>query len=238
MSDKKKYTIELPDSISKEEAAKIIQNLIDQHVGVKSTPNPRINITAILDRSGSMSSIIDDSIGGFNSFLKEQQESKDGEAWMSINLFDDTHEELESLKPIDQIKPLHRANYVPRGMTSLYDAIGKALTKLKADNHENNIIVILTDGGENSSREFNLSTINTMISEAEAKGWKFIYLGANQDSFAVSKTLGIMRGSTANFVANAAGTATAYADMGTYTKSYRSSMSSVSTTDSHDPASK
>jgi uncharacterized protein with von Willebrand factor type A (vWA) domain len=232
MSDKKTYTIEIPDNVSKEDAAKIIQNLIDQHVGVKPTTNPRINITAILDRSGSMQSIINDSIGGFNTFLKEQQESKDGDAWMSIQLFDDQHTELESLKPINQIKPLHAGNYVPRGMTSLYDAIGKALTKLKADNHENNIIVILTDGGENSSREFNQSTIKSMITEAEAKGWKFIYLGANQDAFEVSRGLGIMQGSASNFVANSAGTTTAYADIGTFTKAYRSAYVSKTDLDS------
>lgn len=224
MSDRKIFKMEIPEGISVEEVKSVIKKMFENKVLVSPIEqNPdRINITCILDRSGSMSTIIEDSIGGFNTFLKEQQENKDGEAWLSIQLFDDRHEELEPLRPINEIAPLHNKNYVPRGMTALYDAIGRTITKLKASGTKNNIVVILTDGYENSSREFNSEQIKKLITECEADGWKFIYLGANQDAFAVSHSLGIKGGATFNFAATAAGTLDAYSNMTRSTASYRS----------------
>lgn len=219
------FTVELPENLSIFEKSKLIGDFSTE-IYTKSEPvDNKIFITAILDRSGSMQSIINDSIGGINSFIDEQRKATDlGEAFVTVKLFDYEHTELYNSTPIADVKTITNEHYVPRGATALYDAIGKTILELKAKGNKNNIIAILTDGEENASAEFNSTNIKKLITEAEDAGWKFIYLGANQDAFAVSSSLGITRGHVSNFVASAAGTTTAYADMSNFTKSLRSTM--------------
>lgn len=220
-------TLNIPSDLTKDEIAEIIGKLTDQ---MKTAPDAsnEVYIWAIIDRSGSMGSVVNDSIGGFNSFLKEQVEAKDGKAFMSVLLFDNLHEEIETMKPVEEVKPLTLATYTPRGSTSLYDAIGKTLNKATALNKKNNIIVILTDGEENTSTEFNLVKIKEMTGAAETRGWRFVYLAANQDAFAVSRYMGMNLAAAANFAADGVGTKSAYATASSSTINLRSTMTSKS----------
>jgi hypothetical protein len=230
MSDKKVFTIELPDNLSPEESKALLEKLKSKFNLTVIEEDETVHIWAILDRSGSMQSIIQDSIGGFNTFLKNQQDVKVGKAVMNIHLFDDKHEELVSLKPIEAVEPLTDKTYVPRGSTALLDAIGITLNKAFKKGAKNNIILILTDGQENASSEYTNEQIKKMIKQAEEKNMEIVYLAANQDAFAVSRgLLGMTKGAAVNFAASAAGTQAAYADFNVATTRYRSSVADKNT---------
>jgi len=186
-------------------------------------------IACVLDRSGSMSSIIGDAIGGFNAFLKGQKEVE-GEANMTVALFDSEYDLLYDNININEVNDLDSSTYVPRGSTSLHDAIGRTINTIGArlrstpeeDRPENVIVAILTDGDENTSREFDASKIKEMIGHQESKyNWKFLYLAANQDAFAVGSGMGFNIGNSINFNATAKGSTTAYANMNLYSSSVR-----------------
>lgn len=158
-------------------------------------------IVFILDRSGSMSSRKNDAEGGMNSFIAAQKELP-GEANLTLIQFDDQYETVYK-------GPLRNApqfTLIPRGWTALNDAIGRAIeetgTRLREMKEESRpglvIFVILTDGEENSSREYSTEKIKSMIQHQESKySWKFTYLGANQDAFAVGGSYGMT--SNANY---------------------------------------
>jgi Mg-chelatase subunit ChlD len=151
----------------------------------------------ILDRSGSMESCWDDTIGGFNAFLNEQKQHG---GTMTLIQFD--HEYLVSYetKPIAEVEPLSRETFKPRGSTALFDAIGKAIKTVKTATIP--LVIIFTDGHENASKEYTKAHINDLITERTKDGWEFVYLGANQDAFAVGAGLGIAPGATMSYDAN------------------------------------
>lgn len=163
-----------------------------------------VEIVAIVDRSGSMGAIRDDAIGGFNTFL-EQQKQLPGEAILSLVLFDHVYTVPVDAAPLATVEPLTTATFVPRGTTALYDAIGRALTALLARSPERAVVVILTDGAENDSKEFNLARSRELISQAQDKGYQVLYLAANQDAFEVGGQLNVMRSATMNFDHTGAG---------------------------------
>lgn len=179
-----------------------------------------VEIVVIADRSGSMATIADDAIGGFNTFLKEQQ-GVDGEANLTLVLFDDQYEVPVKQQPIREVKPLTNATYVPRGTTAMNDAICRAINDLNAVNPAKAIVCILTDGYENASREHSAADVKSRIQAAEARGWQVVYLAANQDAFAVGATLGVLKGNTQNIAATPDGIRTAYMSMSTRASSYR-----------------
>ena len=148
----------------------------------------------LLDRSGSMESCWDDTIGGFNAFVNEQK--ADG-GTLSLIQFD--HEYLESYhaKSIDEVEPLTRETFKPRGSTALLDAIGKTIKNFKSNTIPT--VIILTDGQENSSHTYTKSHIKDLIEERTKDGWTFVYLGANQDAFAEAGSLGIAPACTMNY---------------------------------------
>ncbi len=170
-------------------------------------------ITIILDRSGSMESIANDAIGGFNSFLKHQQQ-QEGEARLSLVLFDTQYEVIHKSVPLADVPLLTDQTFVPRGGTALLDAIGKTIHKmtdsfaarLPKARPENVIIAILTDGEENSSREFTLSHINDLITAKKLQGWEFLFLAANQDAIATAGRMNISASHAINFDATHEGT--------------------------------
>ena len=188
-------------------------------------------ILVITDRSGSMGSIAKDVIGGYNRFLEDQQ-AVDGEARVTFAQFDDIYELVYEGRPLAQAPKLSDKTFVPRGMTALNDAIGKTLTTQKQRIEKEGwadlvIVCIITDGQENASKEYKLDQIKALTSEAEGKGWKFIYLGANQDSFAVTQNLGItntLSAAQANYTADAKGVGMAYANFSCATTALRSSV--------------
>jgi len=154
-----------------------------------------ILINFVLDKSGSMESIREATISGFNEFLGDQQR-EGGDARMTLTLFDTRFETVVTAAPVKHVAPLDRATYVPGGMTALYDAIAHTMSStnayVAAHRPDQVLFVIMTDGQENSSREFDQHTIFDMINERrENAGYEFIYLGANQDAYAASQSIGI-----------------------------------------------
>jgi len=164
--------------------------------------NEKTQIICILDRSGSMSSIMDDSIGGFNTFIKQQKELPD-EATLTVVLFDDKYELLYDNVDIKEVKEITSKEWFPRGSTSLHDAIGKTINNAKAHNSKlgveapsKTLVCIITDGYENTSREYSRDDIQKLIGDCEKNDWNFIYLAANQDAFDVGTSFGVSAGNT------------------------------------------
>lgn len=187
--------------------------------------NPVVDVVAILDRSGSMQSIAADAIGGFNTFIEEQQ-ALPGEARLTVVLFDDQYEVLQNAVDIKAAVKLDNKNFVPRGMTALYDAIGKTIQTFKAAGSEKLICTIITDGGENASKEYRRAEqIKELITACEKDlGWTFVFLAANQDAFAVGNTLGVSAANAMNFVADAGGTRGVMKAAGAYATTYRNNF--------------
>jgi len=146
------------------------------------------NIYFLLDRSGSMESCIDDTIGGFNTFI-DSQKKDNTDASISLYLFDNEYTSLYENKLISEVSNLDTKTYVPRGSTSLLDAIG--CTIKTAEKTDNNIIVILTDGFENTSKTYTKCHVKDLIKMKESIGWNFVFLAANQDAISTAQSLGI-----------------------------------------------
>jgi Mg-chelatase subunit ChlD len=183
-------------------------------------------ILVITDRSGSMGSIVRDVIGGYNRFLAEQK-AQPGEAKLTYAQFDNEYELVHEGLPLAKAPKLTAATFVPRGGTALYDAIGRTLNaqgeRIKREAWAEMVVVcIITDGGENSSRECSREQVAAMVKHAEAHGWKFIFLAANQDAFASARAIGSSAQFAGNFKANAAGTMQAYASSSATLSSLRS----------------
>jgi hypothetical protein len=203
-----------------------------------STPaNEKTHIICILDRSGSMASIMSDSIGGFNTFLRKQKELPD-EATITVALFDDKYELLYDNVDIKKAEELTSKIWYPRGTTALYDALGKTINtdraKLKTLGKEapaKVLVCIVTDGLENASTEYKGETgrqqIKNLIRECENDDWNFIYLAANQNAFAVGTSFGVSAANTFTYTASAAGVGMMSATLNNATVSYRS-MNSTS----------
>lgn len=194
-------------------------------------------IVCIIDRSGSMASIKQDAIGGFNTFL-EAQKALPGAANLTLILFDTAYEVIVDNKNILQVEPLNDKTFVPRGSTALLDAIGRAITSIgerlsntpEALRPAQVIVAILTDGEENSSLKYTNSRVAKMIKhQQEVYNWQFIFLAANQDAFATGGALNIPAANTANFAATRQGTQTAYETVNNLTASYRTSNSAPAT---------
>lgn len=158
-------------------------------------------IVVLLDRTGSMGSIKEEAIGAFNSFVSKQK-ALPGEATMTLVQFDseDPHEVVIDRKPIAEISLLSGDVYQPRSMTPLYDAMGWTIDqtgkKLESvperDRPETVVFVVLTDGLENASREHSKDSVFKKVTHQQDKyGWKFVYLGANQNAMAEGRSIGI-----------------------------------------------
>lgn len=168
----------------------------------------------ILDRSGSMSGLESDTIGGFNSVLAKQK-SEVGEANITTVLFDDKYELLHDRYNLNKVSMITEKEYFVRGTTALLDAIGKTIHKMgKAqkyaaddDRAEKVMFVIITDGMENASFKYSYDQIKNMIDRQKEKyGWEFIFLGANIDAVETAKRFGIDEDRAANYHADKDGT--------------------------------
>lgn len=175
-------------------------------------------IVYILDRSGSMSGLEEDTIGGFNAMLVKQK--KTGEkAYVSTVLFDNKCEVLHDRVPIEEVKAITDKEYYVRGCTALLDAIGGAIYHIgnahkyarNEDRPTKTIFVITTDGLENASRTYSYEKVKSMISyEQEKYGWEFIFVGANIDAAKEAGRLGIRRERSVNYVHDSIGTKTIF----------------------------
>ncbi len=175
-------------------------------------------VVFILDRSGSMSGLERDTIGGFNSML-EKQKNADGEAYISTVLFDNFSEVIHDRVNVKDVEPLTEKEYYVRGCTALLDAIGGAIHHIgnihkyarPEDVPEHTIFIITTDGMENASRNYSSDKVKAMIERQKEKyGWEFLFLGANIDAVETAGKLGISADRAVEYTCDEIGTALNY----------------------------
>lgn len=181
-------------------------------------------ITIIIDGSGSMNSITDATLEGYNSFITKQRE-EEGTVLVSLIIFDSQWEasnggynfgggqKLRLVRPytalsLDEVPELTRDVYKADGGTPLRDAIGNGISqtddilKMVKTKNPDTLVVIITDGGENTSQDYSGNLVKEMVKKREADGWTFIYMGANQDSWAETQHLGFQQGNVMNYAAH------------------------------------
>lgn len=163
---------------------------------MKDVPScENLDLIFVMDRSGSMGGSEDDTIGGFNSFIKRERD-KNLNTHVTTILFDDQYEVLYKRKPINEVGELTREEYWVRGCTALLDAIGKTINTLDKEIDNKVLFVIMTDGMENSSHEFSKEQIRNLIDNHK---WEFLYIGADIDSYSEAGHLGIRKSRVANY---------------------------------------
>lgn len=199
--------------------------------------NNKVNIAVVMDASGSMSPLKNDTIKGFNGFL-EGQRSLPGEATLTLCVFN-THSEL--LYESESIKTVHNLtekDYKPGGGTALLDAIGKTIDstekKIAAMKDEDRpskvLFMIITDGEENSSRSYKIEMVKEMVTnhQQEAAPWQFIFVGAQGiDAISVGGSFGVVANNAVMYDASAIGTNNMYESMTRGTTNYRASANAV-----------
>lgn len=180
-------------------------------------------IVCVMDKSGSMSSVVDDSVGGFNEFVRSQQKlakEKNIDINLSTVLFSDYKQRLFENINIHDVKDLTTDEYVCGGMTALLDAlgstiddVGKRLSNTREENRPRKVIFcVITDGHENRSTKYTRTQVSDMIKrQEETYNWEFIYLGANQDEFAEGASMGFSHANIYGYQSTNVGTRKAYA---------------------------
>ena len=190
-----------------------------------------VNISVVLDRSGSMTSIGEEVVNGFNLFLARQRQES-GEATITLVQFDDQDpfEVLIDAVPVREVTDLDRAADLPRGTTPLYDAVAQMIGRIDAResarrtrrlDEEDQLVAIITDGLENASREHTRRSVFDIISERRRRGWAFLLLGADQDAYAAGDRMGLAGTSVAGWDKSAAGTDKLWRDVSRSTEMYR-----------------
>ena len=178
-----------------------------------------MELVFILDRSGSMGGLESDTIGGYNSVLEKQKKANKGKVFVTTVLFDDKYELLYDRLSIDKIKPITEKEYFVRGSTALLDAIGKTISQVKANQNylsknqkaKKVLFVIITDGMENASREYNIQAVRNMIETQKNKeNWEFLFLGANIDAISTAKSFGIDSNRAVRYKSDSIGTQNNY----------------------------
>lgn len=185
-------------------------------------------IVFVLDKSGSMSNLVGDTIGGFNGFI-ESQKAIEGKATLTTVLFDTTWRILHDGVDLHEVKPMTTSDYMAGGGTAMLDAIGEIINRVQdrhdelgAEKPENVLFVITTDGEENSSRKFTKSQIEKMIKhQTNGHGWKFMFLGANMDAVKEAESIGINKDYAANYAYTAKGTDAIFTTMSCVSSSLR-----------------
>lgn len=190
-------------------------------------------IVFIIDRSGSMSGLEADTIGGFNGLL-EKQKKEDGKAWVSVLLFDDRTEVLYDRMDIEKVEPMNDSQYYVRGCTALLDAVGGAIHHIKnvhkyareEDVPEKTLFIITTDGMENASTKYSYDRVRQMVEyERKEHHWEFLFLGANIDAVQVAGRFGIKASRAVNYENDSAGTKLNYEVMSKAVSCARMSVS-------------
>ena len=193
----------------------------------ESGDNAPVHVSFLIDRSGSMQGLRRDVVDGFNDFVEDQRDGA-GECSLTLVQFDseDPCEVILDAVPLANVKPLTKAQYEPRAMTPLLDAVGGLIQRVDArldalNGKEDQVVVVFTDGLENASREWSREDLFDRIKERQGDGWSFVFLGANQDSYAAGQGLGLGDGSIQDFAADAGGVQHAYRDVAASVRHYR-----------------
>jgi hypothetical protein len=185
---------------------------------------PLTLIEFVLDETGSMNSCRDSTISGFNEYVNAQRNEM-GDCLLSLTKFDSNSiQNIYTDKPIKEAPFLDRKSYRPDAMTNLYDAIGVRIRALEVRLSEmavkpSVLFVIMTDGDDNRSLEYTAASIKPLIKEKEDSGWTFVFLGANQDAWAVGRTFGMNHGNTMTY--STANMTKTMATLSTATTAYR-----------------
>lgn len=180
----------------------VTKNILPEHkhtANCEKTSEEPVQIICILDRSGSMQSLAGDVIGGYNSFLEKQRQEK-GTAEVTTILFDDQYEKISSAVDLNQAEDLTSAIYYARGNTALMDAVGRTITETLGQMEKDNVcpakrrvlIMIMTDGLENASKEYNKARVKSLIEATKSDyNWNYVFIGANIDSASEADSMGI-----------------------------------------------
>lgn len=179
-----------------------------------------VELVVIADRSGSMISTVEEAVAGFNRFVKEQKELP-GKAFLTLVLYDDKYQVFYDRVDIQDVPELTVSDYAPYGFTATYDAVGKTLATLEQQNPEKAIVMIITDGGENSSKEYTKDAVGEKVKAAEDRGWDIVFLAQNMDAHAAGANLGMTRGITASLSKGADGMHEGFATMNVSAMAYR-----------------
>lgn len=191
-----------------------------------------IEVVFILDRSGSMAGLESDTIGGFNSMINKQK-TEEGEAYISTVLFDDRTDVIYDRVAVNKVEPMTDKQYYVRGCTALLDAIGESVHHIsnvhkyarEEDRPEKTIFIITTDGMENASRKYSYDKVKQLIEKQKAKGWEFLFLGANIDAIEVAGRFGIDADRAVNYECDREGTSLNYQVLGKTVSAFRKAKS-------------
>ena len=190
--------------------------------------NNLTELVFILDRSGSMSGLEADTIGGYNSMLEKQKETE-GDVIVSTVLFDSENEVIHDRVDLKELKPLTEKEYYVRGCTALLDAVGGAIHHInavhkadKANAPAKTLFVITTDGMENSSTKYSFAKVKKIVEKKKQKGWEFLFLGANIDAAETAGSFGIDSSHAVNYHSDSAGTELNYKVLACAVQNFRS----------------
>lgn len=170
-------------------------------MAIKKKP---LYVNLLLDQSGSMGQVFKQTLEGFNTYVDKLKENKNP-TFFTLTKFNDVSTKPSYVaKPIAKVPKLTNKNYTPQHQTPLYDAIGKTVSalerKISRDKLKGDILfVVTTDGYENASREYDRKKIAELVKEKTAKGWEFVFMGADIDAWGVSSGLGFQKGNTLRY---------------------------------------
>ena len=195
-------------------------------------------IIFVIDKSGSMSNLAGDTIGGFNGFI-ESQKAIEGKATLTTVLFDTTYKTLHNGVDLHEVKAMTNSDYLPYGGTAMLDAIGETINRVQdrhdelgAEKPENVLFVITTDGEENSSHKYTKKQIEKMIKhQTNGHGWKFMFLGANMDAVKEATSIGISSDYATGYTCTSKGVNDVYATMSCVTSSARGCANAITLDD-------
>jgi uncharacterized protein YegL len=189
--------------------------LLSERKRIMRKMKENIDIVFLLDRSGSMRGTENDTIGGYNSYIKD---FKDKTARITTVLFDDKYEMITKREFLNSVPELTNKEYFVRGSTALLDAIGDTIKFMEEAKAKKVIFIITTDGYENASRKYNKSQIKEMIEGH--KDWEFMYIGADIDSYGEGMSLGIRKTNIANYEKSEKGISRMFRAMSMASESY------------------
>ncbi len=190
------------------------ENRIDK---TTKTENDMTELVFILDKSGSMSGLESDTIGGFNSLIRKQR-GETGRCFVSTVLFSNNSEVIHDRVPLEDISDMTKKDYFTSGCTALLDAVGDAVKHISMvhryirseDVPARTLFVITTDGMENASRKYSAKDVKKLIKSKEKDGWEFVFIGANIDSVQTADNIGIRQENAVNYHADKKGTRVLY----------------------------